>query len=749
MARWSDPSASYFRAAIASLRRRTGALLRQAFSTSAVGLVALMPTAHLAPADLLGDAPPDRSTAIQSLRGGSTVRLTLPGRPDSDSAQAPQLENLELTATLSLVTPEGAPPTLHSFAVSATLGDYDGPPVLKPVANGDTLALSAKISLPASPTPLLSQVIWQIFNADGTPAGKFFESTDLWKTGSLHEARTKFPLKGLRDGDYSARLTHRLPQWSDLASVAEVPFSVFQFAAFDQLWVTNAPDNVSDKSTVLVGETPYFYTRYHVHPDAKNLLIKIEAHNQDGTVLADWKDQIDPGGGKFQRANVAIDRKSVRIGDTITFKALIAEPTGRTQTASRTIPVVGHPIAITLPSSLMSKEPGKFSIFVPPYFVPPLRINMGGAGLNISQDPSQPLTGTVAGMAEDADATFSFKVQVTDQEDRVGVADAILFVAPLPGSNTTVADIGHEQSDIDPVAEQPAATPAAPQVPASPVLAFNTDELPPEPVVSAPREPQDSAEPPAEAVATGPSGGVALDTDAATTALIEAKAAAIPETQTVERQPAKKVATITEATLASETRPDPVRFAAISKESQPSFSAPSPATRTPPLAPPTSSAIKSMSDEKATPGFEPQRCRQAFDQFRHAVVTRNGARSRMNDYHRDFIAKIRSLAAGQPSDRFQSFENLWSNLAGESDCSVFAFSVKDHKVARDAGYAATRVLKDCRLHSDARAAVLSGKFLLRDRNCLTEGGSLRAGILGPDTPKSSTPQTATASTSRR
>lgn len=737
MARWSDPSTSYFRAAIAAFHRRTGALLRRVFSTSAVGLVVLIPTANMGPADLPGDARLDRSTTIQSRPGAPSIRLMIPGRPVSESAPATLLENLELTAALPLVTPEGAPPTLGSFAISATIGDFDGPPVLKPVANGDTLALSAQVSLPDSAIPLLSQTIWQVFNADGTPAGTFFESTDLWKTGLFHEARTKFALKGLRDGDYRARLTHRLPQWPDLATVAEVPFSVFQFAAIDQLWVTDVAEDVTDKSAVLVGETPHFYMRYHVHPDAKDLLIKIEAHNQDGTILADWNDQIDPGDGKFQRAKVTIDRKSIRIGDTITFNALIAEPTGRTQTASRSIPVIGHPIAITLPSSLRSQEPGKFSVFVPPYFVPPLRINMGGAGLDIFQDASQPLTGTVVGTAEDADATFSFRVQVTDKEDRVGVADAILFVAPHPRSDTAAVDTGHEQSDASPVTEPP----TAPPVFASPALASNAAEPVPGPVVSPQQDTPDNAGPATDSAATHASGDVALDTNAATTALIEVKAA--------ERRLTQKYAAIPTPTVAPETRSEPVRFAGFSKEPQPSFPAPAPAARAPTPAPPATPAKKSMPDEKAAPGFEPKRCRQAFDQFRHAVVTRNGARSRMNAYHRDFIAKIRSLAARRPSDRFQSFESLWSNLVGESDCSVFAFSIKNHKVARDAGYDTSRVLKDCRLHSDARAAVLSGRFLLRDRNCLTEAGSLRAGVLDPDRPKSSAPQTATASTSRR
>lgn len=204
------------------------------------------------------------------------------------------------------------------------MDDVEGPPVVKPLANGETIVLRALVPLPTVDAPLLSETIWQILNDQGVPIPGYFDGVGTWETGGTRDARVKFVLNGLENGAYTARLTHRLPQWLDVNLVAEIPFTVFQAVGIDQLWVTDTKDDVVDREGVLAGQVAHLYVAYHTEPGVTDVLINLMALNQDGTVLGKLEKRIGKDDGPYQRVGLAIGRKQLNIGDTIEFDAMIA-----------------------------------------------------------------------------------------------------------------------------------------------------------------------------------------------------------------------------------------------------------------------------------------------------------------------------------------------------------------------------------------------------------------------------------------
>ncbi|NQV22257.1 MAG: hypothetical protein HQ511_12660, partial [Rhodospirillales bacterium] len=635
-----------------------------------------------------------------------------------------QTSSLERIATATDPRPTGAPPTLGTFAIAATLNDHGGLPIVKPVVNGETIAVQALVPLPVTNTPILSETLWQLIDAQGRPVPGYFEGVGDWETGGTRDARARFTIRGLRNGTYAIRLTHRLPQWIDAAMVAEVPFSVFHSVGIDQLWVTDTEDDVVDKEVVLAGQTPHLYMAYHTEPGVTEVLVKITARNQDGAVLGDREERIPNNHGNYQRVGLTIDSKRVDIGDRVIFDAEITGPDGKPQKAAKTVQVIGHPVAITAPPSLESGRPGEFSIFVPPYFVPPLRIYLSAPGLDVDQAPSKPLEGFFSGTAHMEDEILSLHVQVTDREDRIGVAEAHVIVTPTEQSaHGRTPAVRGEQSNYAEAANISASKPAPSLVTplatdfASPVEprmleASRGAGLPPLPQ---PLKIKPAA--PAIISANYPvSGGIKTATTA----------------QSGSRQEAPKSESPADRGISGETF-HRVDFSALASDARAALS----------TVKSKSSTESETTADTSLANFEPEQCRKSFDNFRKAVISRNRARSRIDAYHKTFISTAgpRSRQASLDGN-LREFENLWSSLADEKDCGIFAFSVKDHPIARAAGYDASLVLKVCRQQADAAAAMLSARFLLQEHNCIAPGGLLRAGILDAPPPLAPNPKTA-------
>lgn len=594
-----------------------------------------------------------------------------------------QLSSLERLATMHQPRPDGGTPNLRGFAIAATLDDIQGAPVVKPLANGETIALRALVPMPTVKVPLLSETLWQIVDDRGIPVPGYFEGVGDWETGGTRDAQAEFVLKGLTNGAYTIRLTHRLPQWLDVNVTAEIPFTVYQAVDIDQIWVTDTEDDVVDRKGVLAGQTAHLYVSYHTEPGVPDVLINLIAHNQDGAVLGTWEKHVGRDVNPFQRVGMVIDRKHLNIGDTIVFDATITGPDDKPQIAAKTFPVRGHPVAITAPPSLESGQTGEYSIFVPPYFVPPLRVDLRAPGLGVDRSSSQPLSGTLSGRAQQSSEVRRLWVQVTDREHRVGIAEALVIVTP-PWK--TAGPANRSTRSVLP-AREPAPNVAVAQ--SDPSVEQAPSNLP----ASDFAEPIDSA----------------VLKDSRATGIAAPKEAAFPEVDF------SALATDIPADLGGKNERD-------------------------------SAGVKS---EPGRAEYKPEKCRKSFDQFRTAVFTRNNARTSMTIYHETFIANVRSRAQhAKNPDQYSNFETLWSSLSTEKDCSVFTFSVKDHPVSRSMGYDASQVLKECRLHENAAAAVLSARFSLQDHNCLAPNGLLRPGILNRGKPAAPQQKSATLNTGR-
>lgn len=688
-----------------------------------LGLALLLPTAHFRVSE------PDEGVSGR----GALAILKVPNPPNRLRTRNPdmprpeidfQTSSLERLAITADPRPTGAPPKLGTFAIAATLEDDNGPPVVKPVVNGEIIAVQASVPLPITDTPILSETLWQLIDAQGTPVPGYFEGVGDWETGGTREARARFTIRGLRNGTYAIRLTHRLPQWTDAAMVAEAPFSVFHTVGIDQLWVTDTEDDARDKEVVLAGQTPHLYMGYHTEPGVSEVLVKLTARNQDGVTLGNREERISNDHGNYQRVGLTIDRKRVSIGDRVIFEAEITGPDGKPQKAAKIVQVIGHPVAITAPPSLESGRAGEFSIFVPPYFVPPLRIYLSAPGLDVDQAPSKPLEGIFSGTVHMEDEILSLHVRVTDREDRTGVAEAHVIVTPT--EQTAHHRIGAVRSK-----QTNSADATATWVSKTELALMNS----PATDFAVPVEPQTLE----ISRGTGLPPPHPHQVDTAAPAIISANlpTAYGPEItatmgQSNPQQEAPKSESRADRGISGETFQQ-VDFSALASDTREALS----------TAKSKSTTESETTTNASLANFEPERCRKSFVNFRKAVIVRNRARSRINAYHETFISTVgpHSRQAGHEG-KLREFNSLWSSLAEEKDCGIFAFSVKDHPIARAAGYGASLVLKVCRQQEDAAAAMLSARFLLQEHNCIAPDGLLRAGILDAPVAPAPNPKTA-------
>jgi hypothetical protein len=360
----------------------------------------------------------------------------------------------------------GLPSELPSFKVTASREEYDGPAINGPLENGEIVALRALVSHPETEEPLLTNLVWQLYDEKGAPVSRYQKQVQASETGGQREYRVRFLLEGLPNGRYTAALTHQLALNPEVRSQASAGFTLFQPVTITRIWATDAAGDVIAKESLRNDKLPHLYVTFVMGKGIEAVQTRLTARNkQTGAEIHSLEREYQRKDQQEQRTGVRLAAGSVKAGDEVEFEAAITSPPGKAQTARTLFKVEGYPISVKAPSRLQSGDQGRFAISVPDEFDLPFRVDVTGRGLTIGRPSAEALSGTVSGFSESGEKTGTLHATVTDAAGRAGQATvSVTIVAPEQESLPRTALTPSTQPSTQP---KPAPTARADSAPSS------------------------------------------------------------------------------------------------------------------------------------------------------------------------------------------------------------------------------------------------------------------------------------------
>ncbi len=113
---------------------------------------------------------------------------------------------------------------VEPFSIRATLGDYNGPPLLSALRNGDIIALQAAIKHTDPPEP--AQLFWQVLDAAGRPLPGLAKQEQISEPAGTGNYRFRFQLGNFEQGEYQVVLKHFFTAHSESVTSATLFFRV-------------------------------------------------------------------------------------------------------------------------------------------------------------------------------------------------------------------------------------------------------------------------------------------------------------------------------------------------------------------------------------------------------------------------------------------------------------------------------------------------------------------------------------------
>ncbi|RJR35859.1 MAG: hypothetical protein C4576_24575 [Desulfobacteraceae bacterium] len=326
------------------------------------------------------------------------------------------------------------------FEVKATRGEYQAPPVDGPLENGETVALRALVPHPETEKPLLTNLIWQLYDERGAPVSRYHKQVQASETGGEREYRVRFLLEGLSNGKYTAALTHQLALKPEVRRQGSVSFTLFQPVRITRIWATDEAGDETAKESLRNDQLPHLYLTFEMEKGIEAVRTKLTARNKKtGAEIYSLEREYRRKDRPEQRTGVRLAAGAVKVGDEVEFEAAITSAHGKPQVARTSFTVEGYPVSLAAPSRLRSGDQGRFSVSVPDNFEPPLMVEVSGRGLTIGRPSAQALSGTVSGFSESGDKAGTLVATVTDAAGRTGRASASVTIVasenlPLSGA---------------------------------------------------------------------------------------------------------------------------------------------------------------------------------------------------------------------------------------------------------------------------------------------------------------------------
>ena len=326
---------------------------------------------------------------------------------------------------------KGSDSVLEGFTIKATRDSYDGPLLTGKVANDDILAFQADVPHPESETPLLTELFWQLYDANGAAIDGISKKIQAVESGKSVNYRFRFRLKDLENGRYKVALTHRLVNDEDVSVQAVSHFDLYQAVKITRLVVTANPKDQSGRDSLYADEKPHFYAHYELAKAIPGVDVEMEiTDKRTGKNITRQSLYRERKEGKIQRVGFALKKGTIKTGTTAVFKIKLTPPGGDARSDSQPFTVTDYSLTLNIPNPLYSGKTKRFSIGVPSAFEKPYTVDIPSVRhLSIGYRKSK-LTGTITGIATQGEESAKVFVTVSDINGRVASASKRVTILP-------------------------------------------------------------------------------------------------------------------------------------------------------------------------------------------------------------------------------------------------------------------------------------------------------------------------------
>jgi len=316
--------------------------------------------------------------------------------------------------------PELSPFKLAGYIEKETLVPLDN----TDVQNTDILRFTAKLKPVKSREPIVTTLFWQVYDGNGAPLGGLSKQVALSEIDPEKEYTFRFRADNFSDGKYFVALTHQFVSDPENRLQASKSFRVQDTIKIVKAFVTSNRASMQPKDIFYPDQDPIFMLYYDLAPEIQSASV-IMSIMKNGQLLKSEGMKLSASGTPPFHAEFAIPDglAGFKGNDTGLFRAEITDSSNNRKNISREFKVVDYSAELIIPQALESGQTGQFSIKVPDRFIQPYSVVLNpGSGLSLGHNPGK-LNGTITGIADKADKSMSFNVQVTDAVGRVARAE--------------------------------------------------------------------------------------------------------------------------------------------------------------------------------------------------------------------------------------------------------------------------------------------------------------------------------------
>lgn len=325
--------------------------------------------------------------------------------------------------------------------IHAAIRDYNGPPLNRPVQNGEILAFQSDIAFPDR-EPEASSIAWQVYDAAGDPVPGLAKHEQVYEADATRNFRFRFQLEAFPEGEYVVGLFHAYQSDPGQQTRATYPFTVAQKVHIDRVLITDDPDRQQHTPLITPDKAPLFYAHYTLGQDVESARITLMARDKASGEIIETVSVERPRPGETPpfRVGLEIPAKRVPVNTELVAEAEIQSDDGQRHSAFITFKKAPYRLTLDIPETLKSGENRSFSASVPDSFVAPLNVALesGGEGLSVGHTPGQ-LRGTVGGIATGEPRSGFIDIRVTDAEGRQARARGQVTIIPVKQVSAPVA----------------------------------------------------------------------------------------------------------------------------------------------------------------------------------------------------------------------------------------------------------------------------------------------------------------------
>lgn len=340
-----------------------------------------------------------------------------------------QAELAELDKELGIDGEEG----LQPFDLRVSLGDYDGPPVDRPLVENDIIAFQAEVPLPGSAEELvLTDLIWQLYDPSKKPVAGVAKVKRISAMGGKEATRFKMRAADMDNGTYTVALTHRLAVDPATYLQASSAFEYKQPVRIVRLAVADNPAAEPDLKKIHPEQAPHLYAYFTLEEGVERVSARLQVLDPGKKVLREI-DVIRPRKeGPQQRVGLGLKPGVLQKEGRYTFKAALSEGGKGETVREKAFDFGAYHLSISAPDAIVSGETERFSIQAPAAFVRPFKVEVeADYDLTLGHHAGS-LSGTVSGIAQDFATSSKIEATVTDAEGRVARGTEWIDLKPKP-----------------------------------------------------------------------------------------------------------------------------------------------------------------------------------------------------------------------------------------------------------------------------------------------------------------------------